>query len=140
MTVELTYLTMVTLFTAVMWIPVIISAVAARGLGDALGYPDTLKPLGQIGARLDRAHKNAVENLVVFAPLVLIVHIAGASDAYTVFACITYYWARIAHYVLLAFAVPVLKSITFMIGSFCQVILAWRLLDPEQQLLQMLSN
>lgn len=140
MTVELTYLTMVTLFTAVMWIPVMFGVVGARGVSDALGYPDNPNPLGALGSRFDRAHHNALENLVVFAPLVLIVQYAGTNDGYTAFATVTYFWARLAHYFLLVFAVPVVKSIAFMVGAVCQVILAWRILDPEQQLLQMSLN
>ena len=45
MTVELKYLTLVTVFTALMWIPYILNMITVRGLIDAVGSPDIPKPL-----------------------------------------------------------------------------------------------
>ena len=45
MTTELTYLTYVTLLTAVLWVPYILNLIMVRGLLDAVGYPADPKPL-----------------------------------------------------------------------------------------------
>ena len=71
MTTELMYLTWVALLTAVMWMPYILNLIAVRGLMDAIGYPQNPMPLSPWAERMKKAHSNAVENLVVFAPLVL---------------------------------------------------------------------
>ena len=66
MTVELTYLTWVATFTAIIWIPYILNMIMVRGLIDAVGYPENPKPLAPWATRMKAAHYNAVENLVVF--------------------------------------------------------------------------
>lgn len=129
MTSELTYLTAITLFTALIWIPKILHVVTSRGIKDAFGYPQEPAALAAWANRVDRAHVNAVENLAVFAPLVLVAHAASISNEITVLACLVYLWARVLHFFLLTFAVPVLKSVAFMVGFGCQVAIAWQILS-----------
>ena len=71
MTSELMSLTWVTTLTALMWIPYILNMIAVRGLKDAIGYPENPAPLAPWAQKMKAAHYNAVENLVVFAALVL---------------------------------------------------------------------
>jgi hypothetical protein len=89
MTVELKYLALVTAFTALMWIPYILNMITVRGLLDAVGYPENPKPMAPWATRMKAAQYNAVENLVVFAALVLIAHVAGVKSELTALACIT---------------------------------------------------
>jgi hypothetical protein len=56
--------------------------------------------------RAKRAHVNAIENLVVFAPLVLTAAIAGVSTPATVASAYVYVIAHLAHYVIYAAAIP----------------------------------
>jgi len=128
MTIELICLTLITLFTALMWLPYMVNVVDVRGVSDALGYPRNPADVSQWASRVDRAHRNAVENLVIFAPLVLIAHTAGISNETTVLSCIIYGFARVVHFFTLMLAVPVIKSLSFMIGSACQVVLALAIL------------
>jgi uncharacterized MAPEG superfamily protein len=53
---------------------------------------------------MQAAHYNAVENLVVFAALVLVAQDAGVSNNATIMACMIYFWARVAH--LVAYTSP----------------------------------
>ena len=71
MTPELTSLAWVAALSAIMWVPYILNTIAVRGLVDAVGYPEQPKPLAAWAERLKKAHYNAVENLVIFAPAVL---------------------------------------------------------------------
>src|SRR5207248_6624010 len=59
-----------------------------------------LLPQSTWAERQMRAHANAVENLVIFAPLVLVAHALSISTGATVFACALYFWARLAHYII----------------------------------------
>ena len=81
MKTELLYLTLVTALTGLLWLPYILDRVATRGLLDAVGYPENPKPQSPWAVRLMRAHDNAVENLVVFAALVLVANAAGVSNS-----------------------------------------------------------
>jgi uncharacterized MAPEG superfamily protein len=128
MTTELTYLTYVTLLTAVLWVPYILNLIMVRGLLDAVGYPADPKPLAAWAARMKSGHYNAVENLVVFAVLVLIVQSAGLNNSTTATACMIYFWARVAHIVAYTLAIPWVRTLGFAVGFFCQIALVVQIL------------
>ena len=128
MSTELTYLTWVTALTAVMWMPYMTNLTLVRGLGDAAGYPDNPKPLAAWAKRMKAAHSNAVENLVVFATLVLIASATGISNGMTESACVVYFWARVVHFAVYTVRIPWLRTITFLTGFGAQVVLIWQIL------------
>jgi uncharacterized MAPEG superfamily protein len=128
MTSELMSLTWVTALTAIMWMPYILNMIVVRGLADAVGYPDDPKPLSPWAAKMKRAHANAVENLVVFAALVLIANAAGVSNDTTVLACQVYFWTRLVHFLSYTFAIPWVRTIAFVIGFACQAAIILQLL------------
>jgi len=124
MSIELTSLTLVVLFTSLMWMPFIANVVSVRGVSQALGYPESPAPLNAWADRVDRAHRNAVDNLVIFAPLVLVLQLAEISSDATVLACMVYVVSRVIHFFALVFAIPVIKTLSFMLACVCQLILA----------------
>jgi len=128
MTVELKYLAVVTAFTALMWIPYMLNMITVRGLLDVVGYPENPKPMAPWATRMKAAHYNAVENLVVFAALVLIARGAGVKRELTALACVTYFWARVVHFVAYTFRVPWVRTLAFVVGFLCQIVLAWQIL------------
>jgi uncharacterized MAPEG superfamily protein len=128
MKTELMYLTWVTALTGLMWVPYILDRIAVWGLNDTAGYPDNPKPQSPWARRLMKAHANAVENLVVFAALVLAAHAAGVSNSVTVAASAVYFWARVVHLLAYTFAVPWARTLAFAVGFFAQAAIAWQLL------------
>jgi fatty acid desaturase len=58
------------------------------------------------------AHTNAVENLIVFAPLVLAARALSIATAVTAFACALYFWSRLAHVVVFTLGIPVLRTLS----------------------------
>jgi uncharacterized MAPEG superfamily protein len=127
MTSELMSLTWVTALTAVMWIPYILNLISVRGIMDAVGYPENPAPMAAWAERMKAAHYNAVENLVVFAALVLIANAAGISNATTVLACQIYFWARLIHLLTYTFAVPWGRTLAFAVAWACQIALLLQL-------------
>jgi uncharacterized MAPEG superfamily protein len=128
MTHELISLVCVTGLTAVLWVPYILNTIMVRGIMDGVGYPVDPKPLAPWAQRAKAAHYNAVENLVVFAALVLTANAAGISNETTVLACNVYVWARLFHYVVYMFAIPWLRTLSFTAGWACQVAIIWQLI------------
>ena len=128
MTAELTYLALVAAFTAVLWVPYILNTIAVRGLTEAVGYPEEPKPLSPWAAKMKAAHYNAIENLAVFATLVLVANAAGISTDVTAMACMVYFWARIVHFLAYGLAIPWVRTLAFAVGFFCQAALAWQIL------------
>jgi uncharacterized MAPEG superfamily protein len=128
MKTELLYLVLVTVLTALIWIPYILDRVAIWGLTDAVGYPDNPKPQSAWARRMMAAHDNAVENLVVFAALVLAAHALGVSNAATAGACVVYFWARAVHLAAYTFRIPWVRTLAFTVGWACQMVIAWQIL------------
>ena len=128
MTPDLFYLTLVTAFTGLFWIPYILDRIAVGGVTDAVGYPEHPKPQSPWARRLMKAHANAIENLVIFASLVLIAHAAGVTSSIVTDACIVYLWARIVHAIAYTLAFPWIRTLAFTVGFLAQATVAWQIL------------
>ena len=125
---ELMSLVWVTLLTALIWVPYVLDRIAVWGLSDTVGYPESPKPQTPWARRMKSAHANAIENLVIFATLVLVANAAGVSNNATVLASSIYFWARLVHVVAYTFALPWVRTLAFAAGFVCQLTLAWQLL------------
>ena len=131
MTRELFWLTLTVILTGLLWLPYVLDRIMVRGLFGAMDNPSrTDKPLSGWATRMMFAHDNAIENLIIFAPLVLILNAADYSSKTTVLACAVYFWSRLAHILIYTFGVPVLRTITFLIGFAAQVVLAIAIFKP----------
>ena len=128
MNTQLLYLTYVALLTAVMWIPYILNEIAVRGVVDAVGYPSNPKPLAPWASRLKAAHYNAIENLAVFATLVLVANAMHLSNHAIEQSCVVYFWARVVHVLAYTFAIPWVRTLAFVVGFLAQLCIAWHLL------------
>lgn len=121
---ELKWLMLTVILTGILWVPYILDRIMVRGLMGAMANPsrnDT--PQSAWAQRLYFAHTNAVENLVIFAPLVLILTLQNHSTQSTLIACAVYFWARLVHAVVYTMGVPVLRTLAFAVGFAAQVAL-----------------
>lgn len=128
MKTELLYLACTAALTGLLWIPYVLDRFAVRGIGDTVGYPQSPKPQSAWAQRLMKAHANAVENLVVFAALVLVANAAGISGPAVATAAIAYFWARVVHVVAYTFAMPWVRTLAFTVGFVAQAAVAWQIL------------
>ncbi len=122
---ELMWLTLTVILTGVLWIPYILNRIVVRGLMGAMANPSSNDtPQSPWAQRLYFAHTNAVENLVIFTPLVLILDLQHHSTQSTALACAVYFWARLAHVIVYTLGIPVLRTLAFAVGFAAQVVLA----------------
>jgi uncharacterized MAPEG superfamily protein len=128
MKTELFYLALVAALTGLLWVPYILDRIAVEGLLDAVGYPPNPKPQSAWARRMMKAHYNAVENLAVFATLVLVANAAGTSNAAIGTAAMLYFWARVVHLLAYTFAIPWVRTLAFAAGFFAQAVVAWQIL------------
>jgi uncharacterized MAPEG superfamily protein len=120
MSKEFFWLMLTIVLTGLMWIPYILDRAAVRGMTGAMGNPGADdKPQSPWAHRMMAAHANAVENLVLFAPLVLVANALNISSGVTVGACAIYFWARLAHLIVYTLGIPVLRTLCWTIGWFC---------------------
>jgi len=110
--------------TGLLWVPYILNEILVRGVVDAVGYPEHPKPLAPWAQRLKAAHYNAVENLVVFAPLVLVAQAAGVHAPAIATAACGYFWARVVHAAAYTLAVPWVRTLAFVAGVAMQLWIA----------------
>ena len=109
MTRELFWLTLTVILTGLLWVPYIINRCQVRGLSGAMANPSRNdKPHADWANRLMFAHDNAIENLIIFAPLV----------------CAVYFWARVAHLIVYTLGLPVFRTLAFTVGFLAQAVLA----------------
>ncbi|MEE9427073.1 MAG: MAPEG family protein, partial [Paracoccaceae bacterium] len=78
--------------------------------------------------RTIRAHTNAVENLVVFGVLVIVLEISGGNSTFTAGAAKLYFFSRVVHFFVYTFAVPWARTPIYLVGFGCQMAIAWVLL------------
>ena len=125
---ELMILAQVTTLTALMWLPYALNRMVVWGLVDTVGYPKEQKPLSPWAQRLKAAHANAVENLVLFAALVLAAHALGISTPMTALACTIYLWGRVVHVIAYTVGLPWVRTLGFAAGFAAQMMLAAQIL------------
>ena len=125
MTRELFWLTLTVILSGLLWVPYILNRIQVRGLTGAMANPTRNdKPHAEWAARLMFAHDNAVENLVIFAALVLILAQLDYSTKWTALACAVYFWTRVAHVIVYTMGVPVFRTLAFAVGFAAQAVLA----------------
>lgn len=130
MTPELYWLVLTTVMTGVLWIPYIVNRVRELGPPTMAWYPPPdPPPRAPWAARAVRAHVNAVENLIIFAPLALAVHATNSGTRITAAAGMIYFFARAAHFVIGVFGIPIpFRTLAFLTGFLAQMALAATLL------------
>lgn len=114
---ELHYLLAVAIMTSMFFLPYTLVNIGVRGLPRVLGnpHPDD-KPLPAWALRAKSAHANAVENLVVFAVVVIAAHLLGATSPATLFAAKLYFIARAVHYLAYTLGVPGVRTLGYFVG------------------------
>lgn len=123
MTAELFWLTLATALTAILWVPYVVDRALVRGIPGTLANPSPdAAPLAPWADRVASAHKNTVENLAVFAVLILVANAAGISSGATVLAAQLFFWSRLAYVVIYAIGIPGLRTLAFLGGFAAQVI------------------
>lgn len=127
---ELLCLAAFTVATALMWIPYVTARVLANGPIRAMRDPSLFSQSEPAWAqRAKRAHTNAVENLAVFASLVLIAAVLGVSTPATIVSAKIYLLARLVHYAVYVAGVPVVRTLAFLTGFAASLVFAWALIE-----------
>ena len=127
MSLDLKYL----LFSVILaFVQVVIAAAAANqevGLTTLAGNREGVAPLTGFAGRAKRAHLNMLENLPLFAALVLIAAVAGKANAATAMGAMIFFWARLVYAVVYLIGVPWLRTVVWFVSVIGMVIIAAQL-------------
>ena len=128
MSPDLTYLVWSAALTMVQLLIVIVGASFTIPLPVLAGNRETpVEGKGWLG-RAQRAHRNILETLVLFAILVLVAHVTGKANATTALGAAIYFWARVAHAAIYIAGITWVRSLAFGISMVGLVIILLQLL------------
>ena len=130
LTTELSALALISMFTGIIWVPIILNRLLELGIWTALQNPQPdVRAKAEWAYRLANAHRNAIENLAVFAPLILILSLLQLTNEMTAMVASVFVIARIAHAVIYTLGIPFFRTLAFAIGFGCQLVLCLRIFD-----------
>lgn len=78
--------------------------------------------------RAYRAHRNMIENLVLFAALVLAAVAAGRTNGMTLLGAELFLWARVAHAIVYLIGLPWLRTGLWAVSAAGMILIFWQLL------------
>ena len=125
---ELTLLVWAVALTVVQMLIAVSGATLQVGLPKLASNRDNMPAFSGWVGRADRAHHNMLENLVLFAALVLVAVVAQKTNSTTLHGAQVFFWARVAYALIYLIGIPWLRtavwtvSVIGLIMIFSQVI------------------
>jgi uncharacterized MAPEG superfamily protein len=116
MTPELFYLLWSVALTVVLVLVATLGATQQVGLPTLAGNRENLPEMTGWAGRAERAHRNMLESLVLFAVLVLAAQALNISNAMTVLGAQLFFWGRLAHAALYIAGIPWLRTAAWLLS------------------------
>ena len=107
---ELSLLVWAVVLTFVQMLVAVTGAFLQVGLPALAGNREGLAAFTGWAGRAQRAHHNMLENLVLFAALVLVAVLAQKTNATTLTGAEVFFWARVAYAVVYLIGIPWLRT------------------------------
>ena len=107
---ELSLLLWAVVLTLVQAVVAVQGALMQVGLPMLAGNREGMPEIKGWGGRAARAHRNMLENLVLFAALVLVAVAVGKTNAMTLLGAQIFFWARIVYALVYIAGVPWLRT------------------------------
>ena len=115
-TMELKLLVWSVILTVIQMAVAVAGATMQVGLPALAGNRDDLPPITGWAGRARRAHHNMLENLVLFAVLVVAASISGKINATTALGAELFFWGRVAYAPIYIAGVPWLRTAAFAVS------------------------
>ena len=128
MTPELTMLVYSVLLMLVVILLPATTAIKENGLMAQAGSRDNLPEPSVFLARCRRLSANMLENLVMFAAIVLTAHVAGVSNESTVLGAQLFFYGRVAHAIVYAAGLPLVRPLCYGVALVGMIMIAVPLL------------
>ena len=113
MSMEINLLIWATGLTFIQMLTAAIGTVSKNNLITLVGNRGNLNEVKGWAARAQRAHKNMLENIVLFAILVLAAKIAGISNELTILGAQLFFWGRLAFFIIYVIGVPWIRTVAW---------------------------
>ena len=113
---ELMWLAWAVALTFAQMLVAVSGATLQVGLPMLAGNRDGLAPCSGWAGRAQRAHHNMLENLVLFAALVLIAVAASKTNATTLLGAQLFFWARLVYALVYVAGIPWLRTAVWLVS------------------------
>ena len=130
MTADLWVLLSLALLTELLTLPPVVARGSVPGGITWMFYNrDTvLEGVAPWGGRAVRAHGNLADNLAIYASVIGIAHITGATNGTTLIAGIVLLIARVLHATIYIAGIPYLRTAVFAVGQFAMLVYVWQII------------
>jgi uncharacterized MAPEG superfamily protein len=88
----------------------LLAAIAQVGFLPLVGNRENLPAFAGWAGRAQRAHRNMLESLAIFAALVLVVQLAGKTNGATALGAQLFFWSRLAYAPVYVIGIPWLRT------------------------------
>lgn len=116
MTPELVYLVWSVALTVVLVLIATLGAMQQVGLPKLAGNREHMPEITGWAGRAERAHRNMLESLVLFAVLVLAARALNVSNSLTVLGAQLFFWGRVAHAALYIAGVAWVRTAAWVVS------------------------
>ncbi len=110
MSPDLKLLVWSTALTLVQSVIAVLGAMIQVGLPALAGNRENLPAIEGWAGRAQRAHRNMLENFVLFAALVLVAQVAGKANAMTALGAHLFFWARLVYAPVYLIGIPWVRT------------------------------
>jgi uncharacterized MAPEG superfamily protein len=110
MTIELKLLVWSTTLALIQMLVALAAAITQVGLLPLVGNRGNLPAFEGWAGRAQRAQRNMLENLIIFAALVLVAQFAGKTNVATALGAQLFFWSRLAYAPAYVIGIPWLRT------------------------------
>ena len=129
LTSEVYYLILITLFCGLLWVPYVTERFFRIGIRETCGYGEKNINIPQWATRAKLAHVNLIENLPLFAILIIVITFQDYNNQQTETGSMIFFYSRILHYFIYVFGVPYFRTLFFVASWIGLIIISVPLLS-----------
>ena len=123
MSIDLKLLLWSLALTVVQMVVAVVGAQSQVGLPKLVGNRDDLPVLQGFAGRAQRAHRNMLESLVLFAILVLLAQVTGKANATTALGAQLFFWGRLAYALIYWIGIPWARTAAWTVSIIGLVVI-----------------
>lgn len=123
MSIDLKLLLWSLALTVVQMVVAVMGAQSQVGLPKLVGNRDDLPVLQGFAGRAQRAHRNMLESLVLFAILVLLAQVTGKANATTALGAQLFFWGRLAYALIYWIGIPWARTAAWTVSIIGLVVI-----------------
>jgi uncharacterized MAPEG superfamily protein len=116
MTPDLKMLVWATALTLVQAIIAAFGVMLQVGVMPLVGNRENLPPIEGWAGRAQRAHRNMLENFMLFSALVLVAQVSGKASATTALGAALFFWARLIYVPVYMVGIPHLRTVVWLVS------------------------